>query len=130
QILFPNREPSPVNPAAPVLDASTIAAFGDDEELRRNLARSLDVMLRFYGLEYDPGSDQVRRGPDFATRARNWLSFWNHNYLRITRILNCLMALGLPERARAFFRCLEEIYAEYKDEIGANTFDYWRNAVA
>ncbi len=129
QLLFPNRDPSPVNPGAPTLDPDTIAAFAGDEELRRNLARSHDLMLHFYGLEYDPASGAVRRGPDFATRSRNWLSYWNHNYLRITRILLCLMALGLPERARAFFRCLEDIYAEHGDEIGATTLDYWRKAV-
>jgi hypothetical protein len=129
QILFPNRDPSPVNPAAPVLDDATVAAFARDETLRRNLAGSLDVMLRFYGLEYDAKSGQVRRRPEFAEQSRNWLSRHNHNYLRITRILKCLMALGLPERARAFFRCLEAIYAEHSAVIGAETFAYWRAAV-
>jgi hypothetical protein len=129
QILFPNRDPSPVNPAAPILDQATEAAFARDEELRRNLATSLDVMLRFYGLEYDATAEQVRRRPDFAARAQNWLSRGNHNYLRITRILKCLMALGLPERARAFFRCLEDVHAGHGCVIGVDTFAYWHGAV-
>src|SRR5207245_1453230 len=59
QVLFPNQEPSRVNPDAPLLDQVTIDAFQQDEELRRNLARSLDRMLRFYGLAYEPESGRV-----------------------------------------------------------------------
>ena len=54
QILFPNEEPSMFNAWAPVLDTPTIAAFRSDARLRRNLAVSHDLMLRFYGLQYDP----------------------------------------------------------------------------
>jgi hypothetical protein len=130
QVLFPNWEPSGVNPYAPLLDDGTVAAFAQDETLRANLARSHDRMLRFYGLAYDAAGNTVRRRADFAERARNWLQRGNHNYLRITRILHCLKALGLEDRARAFLRCLEEIFAERGGDIGDKTLDYWRSAVA
>jgi Opioid growth factor receptor (OGFr) conserved region len=130
QVLFPNQEPSRFNLNAPLLDQATIAAFRQDEKLRGNLATSLDVMLRFYGLEYQPQTGQVVKEPNFAERGRNWLTPYNHNYLRITRILKCLVALGLADRARAFFACLQELYAEYDDDIGPDTFGFWKEAVA
>ena len=129
QVLFPNREPSGVTPRAPVLNSETIDAFRRDERLRENLATSLDMMLRFYGLEYDAATGRVEKRADFARRAANWIHPLNHNYLRMTRILKCLAALGLEGRAQALFRCLEEIAATYPREIGA-AFAYWKEAVS
>jgi hypothetical protein len=128
QVLFPNREPSGVTPRAPVLDQETVDAFRRDERLRQNLARSLDLMLRFYGLEYDAATGRVGKRGDFERRAANWIRPLNHNYLRLTRILKCLVALGLEDRAWALFRCLEEIAAAHPREIGA-AFAYWKEAV-
>jgi hypothetical protein len=129
QILFPNREPSMFNAHAPLLDGKTIAAFRDDPQLRANLARSFDRILSFYGLAYHPETQQVLHTPHFPDRAANWLTPYNHNFLRITRILKCLLALGLPERAHAFLRCLEQIYEQYGDVIGAESLAYWQDAV-
>ena len=53
----------------------------------------------------------------------------NHNHLRITRILLCLVALGLPERARAFLQALGVIAREYRGAVTAETLDFWRTAV-
>lgn len=128
QVLFPNERPSPINPDAPVLDAAAKTAFLADESLRANLAKSHDRMLRFYGLEHDPAGNEVRRLPSFPSRAANWLSPHNHNFLRITRILLCLKALGLPDRAASMLRCLEAIHAEHPNTIGSTTLSFWRSA--
>jgi hypothetical protein len=129
QVLFPSEEPSQFNARAPRLDRATIDAFRRDEGLRKNLATSFEVMLRFYGLEYDEAAGRVRRRPDFAPRAANWVGPYNHNYLRITRILKSLVALGLPGHARALLDCLEDIYATHGEAIGPETLGYWRSAV-
>jgi hypothetical protein len=126
QRLFPNRTPSAfVN--APLLDDATVLVFHEDEDLRNRLLTSLDRMLRFYGLVRE--GEQVVRSADFDEKARSWLTPYNHNFLRITRILLCLKELGLGRWADALFRCLEEIYRAHP-EIGAETFHYWRNAVS
>lgn len=129
QVLFPNAEPSMFNTRAPLLDEETITAFHQDPEMRANLRRSLDVMLNFYGLERNPVSGVIGPGPTFALRSSGWLAPGDHNFLRLTRILKCLMTLGLPEEARALFTCLQELYARFGSEIGAETFAYWQNAV-
>jgi hypothetical protein len=112
---------------APLLDEETIAAFRAGPELRERLLRSFDMMLAFYGLRRE--GTEVVRGEEFPRKARNWLTPHNHNFLRITRILTCLRALGLETWSQAFFRCLEGIYGEWPNVIGAESMHYWREAV-
>jgi hypothetical protein len=72
----------------------------------------------------------VRPAPSFTTRRQVWLRPFNHNFLRLTRILACLRTLGLPDEAAALFRCLEALFrAEARDVIGPRTFAFWLRAV-
>lgn len=129
QWLFPLPEASGANPAAPRLSQADRDAFAADAALRDELRRSLDVMLRFYGLERTGSADepQVARGANWRERSGDWLAR-THNFLRITRILRSLALLGCVPEARAFLRCLEGIYAESAAEIGGRTLAYWRDA--
>src|SRR5205823_15955 len=90
QVLFPLYEPSMFNFRAPLLDEATVAAFRADEGARANLARAFERMLRFYGLRHDAASGKVLRADNFAQKAENWISPFNHNYRRVTRILGSL----------------------------------------
>jgi hypothetical protein len=87
-------------------------------------------MLSFYGFRYDAESGKVVRAEVFVIKTRNWISPYNHNYRRITRILTCLNTLGLEERARAFLEALTEVYHERQWVIGPETFQYWQNTVS
>ena len=131
QWLFPLPEPSGANASAPLLTLDDIAAFTSDPALGRVLVQSLDVMLRFYGLERDVDGDSVtiRRGEGFDVRRREWLTFGNHNFLRISRILRALSLLGRRTVAVALLKCLDGIYAEEARTIGPTTMGYWRRAV-
>jgi hypothetical protein len=124
QWLFPLWTPGVA--AAPLLDEETIAAFRDSAQLRERLLKSFDVMVAFYGLRRE--GNEVVRDDSFRRCARNWLTRHNHNFLRITRILTCLRELSLTSWSRAFFRCLEGIYGEWPDVIGAESMWYWREA--
>ncbi len=128
QVLFPNFDPSFFNPWACTLDQKTVEAFHKNQSLRDNLNRSLALMIDFYGLEQNAG-DQIIKGQHFPERAPYWISPFNHNFLRITRILLCLRALGLAEKARAFFHFLQTVYPEFAEEIGEETLTYWHQAV-
>jgi hypothetical protein len=57
-----------------------------------------------------------------------WQSF-NHNWLRITRILRSLCLLGLPAEAQALYACLADWYQQWRFPIPADTFRYWTEAV-
>ncbi len=129
QWLFPLRERSGANRAAPRLDRTAIEAFLRPH-LRSALRRSLDRMLSFYGLEWD--GDAIVKQPSFE-RHSGWLTPGNHNHLRLTRILASLRILGEDKAAGALFRCLAEIEAEEHrnslNRISERTFRFWREAV-
>jgi hypothetical protein len=129
QVLFPLREPSMFSYHAPLLDDAIVTAFHADEDLRANLAGAFERMLSFYGFRFDAESGKVLRTAEFVIKTRNWISPFNHNYRRITRILTCMTTLGLDEMARAFLDALTELYQERRSVIGPETFRFWQSAV-
>ncbi|MHB8119658.1 MAG: opioid growth factor receptor-related protein [Methanothrix sp.] len=133
QWLFPLRKRSKFNPGAPTLTSETIDAFMKNNELRKRLTTSLEIMLKFYGLKSlvaDDGIIEISKAPDFNARRLKWLTPMNHNFLRLTRILKSLQILGLSNWAHALFACLNEIYHTNSSEIGAETFAYWKAAAS
>jgi Opioid growth factor receptor (OGFr) conserved region len=132
QWLFPLTEVSAFNSEAPLVNEEVVAAFMGDRQLRQNLLKSVTVMLKFYGwhgvvneaeeLLIEPASDR-------EVRESEWICPCDHNYLRITRILKCLMGFGLEQPALAFYACLEQIYRKRSDLIGGETFSYWTKAI-
>ncbi|QKQ77020.1 opioid growth factor receptor-related protein [Nostoc sp. TCL240-02] len=132
QWLFPLHERSAFNPDAPILDQEIIEVFRSNPYLRQNLLRSFTVMLQFYGLQRHESNDGkviINQSEEYQNRKSEWVCIFNHNYLRITRILKCLMTLGLESEAQAFYKCLQQIYHEDSNQIGSETFQYWTMAV-
>ncbi len=131
QWLFPTSEKSHFNLEAPVIDKNVIRAFQADRRLQENLLKSFSILLYFYGLIMTDtqGKVVVQKSDNYPERKQEWVNLFNHNYQRITRILLCLTALGLKTEALAFYKCLNQIYQEDSEQIGAKTFQYWTNAV-
>jgi len=132
QWLFPLRQKSAFNSNAPTVDASVIEAFQTNPQLRQNLLHSFTVMLQFYGLRREPqesGAIAIHRADNYPQRQREWVQPFNHNFLRITRILKCLVLFGLRAEAEAFYACLQSIYQENAQQIGYETFQYWTKAI-
>jgi Opioid growth factor receptor (OGFr) conserved region len=129
QWLFPTRQPSGVNPYAPLVTDATAGAFARTDILRANLRRAFERMLVFYGLRWNDGSVEIDEGR-FAVRGRVWLHAGNHNHLRLTRIMDSLAALGLRTEARALQRCLiDEVAANASPgQITPRTVQFWRSA--
>lgn len=128
QWLFPTRQPSGVNPFAPLVTDGTAAAFDADASLRARLVAALDRMLRFYGLTRADQRIVIDAGR-FEQRAADWLTPGNHNHLRLTRIMQSLDALGLERDARALQRCLLEDIASRPNAVTARTIEFWRDAL-
>lgn len=131
QWLFPLFERSGANPAAPILDDRSAAAFRRDPQLRRSVRRAVATMLAFYGLQLSqgPGVIVIRPASSFAERSANWLTPRNHNFLRLTRILKCLSILHAGTLARALLACLLDIDVAHPGVISDRTIEYWKNAV-
>ena len=129
QWLFPLPEPSRFNADAPCLTAAEARLFHSDGDLQTRLARSLDLMLSFFGLARR--GHMIVRGSDFPTRAADWLTPLNHNHLRLTRILLALGYLGREGDAEALFACLAEIArGEGRDAVTERTAGFWQSAIA
>lgn len=113
QWLFPNREPSPYNPTAPLLDDETVEVFKSRNDLKLQVELSLNRVIEFYQLD--------------VTHPW-WVTKNNHNFLRISRILNTLREFGMLTEACNFFDQLTEVYSNNREVIGEVTFDFWEKA--
>ena len=130
QWLFPTRQPSGVNPDAPLVTDATVAAFAADLVLRDRLRLALERMLGFYGLHRKGGRIEIDPS-SFPRRARVWLRPNNHNHLRSTRIMQSLAALGLRDDAVALQRCLLEdvVGGPEAANVTTRTGAFWRDAL-
>jgi len=131
QWLFPLDQPSAYNPDAPTLSTHDRSEFERDPRLQQRLLAALARLLGFYGfqLEATTAGVDVRPGPLFDVQQQRWLTPQNHNFLRITRILRSLVLLGQRPYAAALLRCLEHVYAQHAQRIGATSLGFWRQAL-
>lgn len=132
QVIFPLPEGSAFAWSVPIIDKATFDAFRSRPELRARLRDSFIRMLSFYGFELQQSDHgpMVVRGPGFSAAARNWLRRFDHNHLRITRIIRSLRVLGLEAEAKAFYEALGEVYDSYKGHIGPESMKFWTRAIS
>ena len=80
---------------------------------------------RFLGLALSGGG--IVEEDNFAARIPDvWVGF-NHNRLRLTRVLRCLKLLGLEAEAQALYDRLEALARKFP--IPLDTLQYWTEAV-
>jgi hypothetical protein len=131
QWLFPLPTRSAYNPEAPLLTERTAGAFRRGDALRSRLSRSVELMLRFYGLEQvkaQDGSISIEQAIEFPERSRHWLTPNNHNHLRLTRMIESTRLLGLEDYSRGLFTVLEKIALDHPHQVSARTVEFWRSA--
>jgi hypothetical protein len=66
--------------------------------------------------------------PDWQQNFKNWVLPFDHNHLRITRILRSCRVLGLQAECEAFYDVLKDVY-HTTSRITEGTFRFWRRAV-
>jgi len=71
----------------------------------------------------------VVRGENWPVNSRNWCMRFDHNHLRITRILRCLRVLGLQQECEAFYAVLVDVFNDPRSHLGERTMSYWKKAV-
>lgn len=69
---------------------------------------------------------EVELASNFSRASRNWVTRFNHNHLRITRIIRSLRVLGLEEEAIAFFSALKNVQAS--SNISSKSLIFWTKA--
>lgn len=148
QYLFPLLERSPFNPDAPLITREVFEAFrahsDEGQGLRHNLDKAFRRMLTFYGFKterlhtpssLDSGPQQdliwtIVRSEDYKARFKEWVRKFDHNHLRITRIIRCLRLLGLGEWAHIFHDTLVRLSnsRDYGGKIGKKSLMFWERA--
>lgn len=95
------------------------------------MVRATERMLAFFGLTLArcQVAPTVNPGPGYSERRRVWQGSGNHNFLRISRILESLASLGLGRYAVAFYLCLEQLYLQRPRAIPYSTLEAWRRSV-
>lgn len=135
QNLFPLPEGSAFNYAIWLVTEDAYNTFRERPELQASLGKAFDRICTFYGLRCERtsnaegGSTNVRvvRAEHFDDAKSVWLSRFNHNHLRITRIIRSLRVLGLSKEAAAFHSYLEtdpEVIAK----VSSTSRMYWKRA--
>jgi hypothetical protein len=110
QWLFPLPEASRFNASAPVLRSEDIALIRSNDKAKANLLSARDRMLAFYS-END-----------------HWLVPFDHNHLRITRIIRCLVLCVGAEEAQGFHQRIMALVEAAARPVNEDSLRHWRNA--
>lgn len=65
----------------------------------------------------------------FYVQTKGWLTAFDHNHLRITRILTSLRDLVGPGEARAFYEDVLTLDRLAGSPVNPESLEYWRKAV-
>ena len=98
--------------AAPALKENELEIAKMDEIIQRNMIRSFQRMLEFYGLRLNAEENKIEKNNSFEERSKVWLVVKNHNHLRLTRIIKSLRLLGLETYAEMLLDFLIELVSE------------------
>lgn len=110
QWLFPLLTFSAAQPGAPVLTSSEIVAISSDARALSTLHQARDRMIVFY------------------SETDDWLTGYDHNHLRITRIIQSLRLLVSPEAARDFHGIILAQHHAAGAPVNSRSLQYWRQA--
>jgi hypothetical protein len=102
--------------AQPIESSNTEGA----EVAKENVTQATDPITR-KPIKLVPASN-------YQKMFRNWVLRFDHNHLRITRVLRSLRVLGLQEECDAFFSMLVQVYEKF-EKINERSFIYWKRAV-
>jgi hypothetical protein len=111
QWCFPLREASRAVPGAPVLTQAEAEAIRADAAAQDGLRAATARMARFY--EATDG----------------WLRAYDHNHLRITRILTALRDLIGRDAAQAFFDGVMKRVQAAGEPVNLDSLAFWKRAL-
>jgi len=110
QWLFPLNEKSRAVGNTPILNDTDIRIIRDSETAVLNLAKSSE------------------RYKEFLQRTDKWQAPYNHNHLRITRVIKSLRLLADDDSANGFKYWIATQLGDGIDRINAESRRFWRLA--
>lgn len=135
QWLFPLKEASSMQPTAPILTDEDIDTLKDNPVFIGKYKKGLIKMMDFYGFQPVIADEffinQFYDWDDRDDENKQWITPNNHNFLRITRIINSLRLFKQYKLCYEVFRCFSNLYwdyPEYKEIIGEISYQFWKEA--
>lgn len=110
QWCFPLREASRAVPGSPVLRAFEADAIRKDVLGRSGVTLSMSRMMKFY------------------IDTNDWLRPYDHNHLRITRIIASVRDLVGPDQAANFHDIVKELNRQAGSPINTDSLAFWERA--
>lgn len=126
QVLFPIDEGTKFNQHAPLVTQADRDVFANSKDLRIAHLKALDLLLEFWGLQRDGCEIFSMLALSPATHV--WLKSYDHNQLRLTRVIRSLYLLGNEQVATNLCDFLISA-AKETGTVSDKTVDYWRNAL-
>lgn len=110
QWAFPLHEPSNFNDECPLVRAEELPILQSDPKCQENMRDVLLRFTKFLGFEWRQEGDVWSFYPadNYQQKVKVWRTKYNHNYLRITRVIRSLRLFGMDVLAQQFY---DAVYA-------------------
>ncbi|MCG9665929.1 hypothetical protein L1D26_23025 [Vibrio mediterranei] len=125
QWLFPIDIQTKFNKHAPILTENDRAEFSSSEMLQKTQRKSLELMLRFFGLHWE--GEEIVPTAQLNIRDHIWLKRGGHNHLRISRIIRSLALCGQHQLSFKFKQAIVKAALEH-GKVSEESLDYWLKA--
>ena len=112
QWMFPLTEKSMSVPGVPTLSTEDVKAIRTSEVARANLEKSSQWYL------------------DFLRRNDHWIKSYDHNHLRITRVMKSISLLISKDLATSLLNSIYEIAEDRVSIIGKDAICFWKLAAS
>ena len=106
QWIFPTDVASRYNTGCHRLTPTEIDIFKNDGEIQTNLLKSFKIIANFYGWIVHNGAVIIHDPQHYGSRMNQLNTKDNHNFKRISRILQCLGLVGLDLYRDSFMEAL------------------------
>ena len=110
QWVFPTDEPSRATPGSPALNEQEVLAIRNNEKAKKNLSISADWYF------------------NFLSRNSFWRKPYDHNHLRITRVIKSLRLLCGDDEADYYKEKFWQLLGADMSVIPSKTIEYWEDA--
>ena len=110
QWLFPLSEPSLSVPGSPCLSDADVTAIRNSRAAIENLIKAADWFF------------------DFLVRNQHWVKNYDHNHLRITRVIKSLRLLVGDENAHQFQEEVTKVVGDRISTIDPKARQFWKMA--
>lgn len=134
QFMFPSTEVSQFNSVAPVVTEEVMEAFRQEESMRLELLLNLRRIAQFwdFSLSEEPDNISFSLKPEFHSKPSSDVIFRNtskfHNFLRLTRVIKSLYALGLEPYAYALKKFAIDVLKD-TIKVPLTTVKFWRDSI-